>query len=64
MRLSPNEVEYFSRKIIKTLEAQTPERRVELEAALIELLESSNVATDGTLCVPSEYLEIVITKKS
>ena len=54
----------FYGPIIKALEAQTPERRVELEVALTELLDSSNVATDGTLCIPSEYLEIVITKKA
>ena len=36
---------------------------VELHAAVMELLDRSNVATDGTLHVPGEYLEIVITKR-
>ena len=59
-------MEVFTRfygPMIKALEAQTPERRIELRRAIVDLLESSNVATDGTLCVPSEYLEVVITKR-
>ncbi len=54
----------FYGPIIKALEAQTPEGRIALEKAIIDLLNDSNVATDGTLRVPSEYLEIVVTKKA
>ncbi len=39
-------------------------RAPELAAAILELSESSNVATDGTLRVPSEYIEVVVVKKS
>ena len=53
----------FYGPIIKTLEALGEEKGAELEAAIVDLLNSMNVATDGTLDVPSEYLEIVITKK-
>jgi hypothetical protein len=35
-----------------------------LEAALYALLDKFNIAEDGTLVVPSEYLEVVITKRS
>ena len=41
-----------------------PEARTGLEADLQALLDEFNVAKDGTLVVPSEYLEVVITKKS
>jgi ubiquinone/menaquinone biosynthesis C-methylase UbiE len=54
----------FYGPIIKALEAQPAERRPVLEAALIDLLEECNVATDGTLCIPGEYLEVVVTKKA
>ncbi len=53
----------FYGPIIKAFEAVEADRRVELEAALMKLLVGSNVAKDGTLDVPSEYLEVVITKK-
>ena len=33
-----------------------------LERDFLALIDECNVATDGTMCVPSEYLEIVITK--
>ena len=35
--------------------------RRSFEADLLELAESANTATDGTLRVPSEYLEVVVT---
>ncbi len=35
----------------------------QLTGALLELLEDCNVATDGTLVIPSEYLEVVVTKR-
>ena len=40
-----------------------PEARKALEADLRALLDKFNVAEDGTLVLPSEYLEVVITKK-
>lgn len=54
----------FFGPIIKALEAQTPEGRQALEESLVDLLDSSNVDTNGTLNIPGEYLEIVITRKS
>lgn len=53
----------FYGPMIKALEA-LGDRAPELEHALLKLLNDSNVATDGTLSVPSEYLEIVIVKKA
>lgn len=47
---------------IKAL-AALGDRAPELEAAILELLETSNVATDGTLKVPAEYIEVVVVKK-
>lgn len=41
-----------------------PEAREALEADLYLLLDKFNTAEDGTLVLPSEYLEVVITKKS
>jgi ubiquinone/menaquinone biosynthesis C-methylase UbiE len=53
----------FYGPMIKALEAQTPEQREALHAAVMDLLDRSNVAVDGTLNVPSEYLEVVVTKR-
>jgi len=36
--------------------------REDLERDFIALIDECNQSTDGTMCVPSEYLEIVITK--
>ena len=35
---------------------------MKLEADLYALLDMFNVAQDGTLVAPSEYLEVVVTK--
>ena len=35
-----------------------------LEADILALIDKFNVAEDGTLVVPSEYLEVVITKRA
>ena len=48
---------------MKAFAAIDPEAREALEADLYALLDKFNVAEDGTLVVPSEYLEVVITKK-
>ena len=50
--------------IVKTFAAIDPEAREALEADLYALLDTFNVAKDGTLVIPSEYLELVITKRS
>jgi ubiquinone/menaquinone biosynthesis C-methylase UbiE len=42
--------------------ALAPEARPALERDLLALLEASNEATDGTLYIPSSYLEVVIDR--
>lgn len=49
-----------TRRAFESLDAP---RAAELERALVELLERFNRATDGSLAVPSEYLEVVIEKR-
>jgi len=49
--------------VVKAFAAIDPEARTALEADLYALLDTFNIATDGTLVIPSEYLEVVITKK-
>ena len=46
----------------KAFAAQTPEQAEALAAELAELLESLNRAGPGSLVVPSEYLEVVVTR--
>ena len=46
----------------KAFAAQTPEKAASLEAELVELLERMNRAGPASLIVPSEYLEVVITR--
>ncbi len=48
----------------KAFNSLTSEEQVALAADIIELLNRFNVATDGTLNVPSTYLEIVVTKQA
>ena len=50
--------------VLKAFAAIDPEAREALEADLYALLDKFNIAEDGTLVVPSEYLEVVITKRS
>ncbi len=50
--------------VLKAFEAIDAQKRPALEADLLDLLNRLNVAKDGTLVVPSEYLEAVIAKKS
>jgi len=50
--------------VVKTFAAIDPEARDALEADLHALLDKFNDADDGTLVIPSEYLEVVITKRS
>ena len=49
--------------MLKAFAAIEPEARDALEADIYALLDEFNVARDGTLVVPSEYLEVVITKR-
>ncbi len=50
--------------VLKAFASLAPEARTALEKDLLALLDKHNVAKDGTLVLPSEYLEVVITKKS
>ena len=49
--------------VLKAFASLNPEARKALEKDLHALLDQHNVAKDGTLVLPSEYLEAVITKK-
>ncbi len=49
--------------VLKAFAAIDPEAREALEADLYALLDEFNIARDGTLVVPSEYLEVVITRE-
>ena len=53
--------EYYG-PTVKAFAALEPAQQDALERDLLELLEAHNTATDGTLRVPSDYLEVVITK--
>jgi ubiquinone/menaquinone biosynthesis C-methylase UbiE len=60
-------VEFFRRyygPVLKTFAALDPEARVALEADLYALIDRFNITRDGTLVIPSEYLEAVITKQN
>jgi SAM-dependent methyltransferase len=50
--------------VLKAFAAIDPNARKALEADLYALLDELNLAKDGTLVVPSAYLEVVIAKKS
>jgi ubiquinone/menaquinone biosynthesis C-methylase UbiE len=59
-------VDYWRRfygPTMKTFEAVGPDGRAALEADLLALIERFNRATDGSMVVPSEYLEVVIAKR-
>ncbi len=50
--------------VVKAFAAIDPDAREALESDLYALLNEFNVAEDTTLVIPSEYLEVVITKRS
>jgi len=50
--------------VMKTFAALDAKTGAALEADIYALIDKFNVANDGTLVVPSEYLEVVVTKKS
>ena len=49
--------------MLKAFGALDPAKQKELYADMIALIERMNEADDGTMVVPSEYLEVVITKR-
>jgi ubiquinone/menaquinone biosynthesis C-methylase UbiE len=49
--------------VVKAFAAIDPKAREALETDLYYLLNKLNIAGDGTLVIPSEYLEVVITKR-
>jgi SAM-dependent methyltransferase len=48
--------------MLKAFTALPPEGQTQLEADLLSLVKRFNRATDGTMVVPSEYLEVVIDR--
>ena len=50
--------------VVKAFAAIDPKAQQTLEADLLALLEKFDVARDGTLVVPSEYLEAIVTKRA
>ena len=49
--------------VLKAFAAITADARQALENDLYALLEEFNIAEDGTLVVPGQYLEVVVTRK-
>ena len=49
--------------VVKAFAAIEPEARAKLEADIHDLIREFNVAQDGTLVIPGEYLEVIVTKK-
>jgi len=49
--------------VLKAFAAIDDEQREALEADIYALLDEFNIAEDGTLVAPGEYLEVVITKR-
>jgi SAM-dependent methyltransferase len=50
--------------VVKAFAAIDPPARFALENDLLDLIDRFNTATDGTLVVASEYLEVIVTKPS
>jgi ubiquinone/menaquinone biosynthesis C-methylase UbiE len=49
--------------VLKAFAALSPEGQAALERDLVALIERFNRATDGTVVIPSAYLEVVATKR-
>ena len=49
--------------VVKAFAAIDPKAQEALEADLLALLDKFDVARDGTLVVPSEYLEVIVTQR-
>lgn len=50
--------------MVKAFEALEGAAGAALETDITALLEKFNVAKDGTLVIPGEYLEVVVTKNN
>lgn len=50
--------------VLKAFAAIEPHARVALQADIYGLLDELNVAQDGSLVIPGEYLEVVVTRNS
>ena len=48
--------------VLKTFAALAPPAQAALERDLMSLIEQFNRSGDGSMVVPSEYLEVVITR--
>jgi hypothetical protein len=48
--------------VLKAFAALDTNGQVELEADIRKLMADYNIAKDGTIVIPSEYLEVVVTK--
>ena len=60
-------IEFFSTRygpMVKAFAALDPDARSRLEADIDALLEQLNVAQDGSLVIPGEYLEVVVTRRT
>ena len=53
----------FYGPVLKAFEATDAGRRVELEREMLGLVERFNRAHDGTMVVPGEYLQVVVTRQ-
>jgi hypothetical protein len=49
--------------VLKAFAALPPPAQGELERDLLALIRQFNRSEDGTMVVPSEYLEVVITRQ-
>jgi ubiquinone/menaquinone biosynthesis C-methylase UbiE len=49
--------------VLKTFAALDPYRQASLQRDLVALIDRFNRADDGTMVVPSEYLEVVVTRR-
>ncbi|HEY1348622.1 MAG TPA: class I SAM-dependent methyltransferase [Ktedonobacteraceae bacterium] len=49
--------------VVKALEALEPARQEQMRQALHTVLDQVNIATDGTLVAPGEYLEVVAIRR-
>ncbi len=64
-RSSRHWVEFFRANygpVLKAFAAIEPDARAELEADIYGLLDELNIAQDGSLVIPGEYLEVVIRR--
>ena len=53
----------FYGPMLKAFAALPPEGQAALEAELLALIGELNLAQDGTMVVPSEYLEAIVVRR-